>query len=448
MKTIMLTAMQSHAGKTVLTCALLQALKKRGLSVGAFKCGPDYIDPMFHREVLGVAGHNLDLFLQGDKRVKETFERYGGDIAVIEGAMGYYDGVAGTCEASAYALHQITGGAVILVLSRPAAALTCAAQVKGLKDFRADGGISAVIFQNCPKSLASYLTPVMEREAGLPVLGYLSPMEEAVLESRHLGLVTAGEIGAFRERVQKLGEVLEQTVDIEKLLALSEEKGGKAEGRGADREAAGALAEEGRCRIAVARDEAFCFCYEESLRALRCAGAEIVFFSPIRDTSLPDDIAGLYLCGGYPELYAEKLSRNEAMRRQIREAVQGGLPTIAECGGFMYLMQSLENEERKAYPMCAVLPGEAFKTGRLQRFGYQYLSSAKDSLLFRKGEKIPAHEFHYWDSTQNGCDLLSEKPGGRSWACGYATKTLYAAFPHLHLGGELPLARRFMEACR
>lgn len=438
MKRIMLTAMHSGAGKTVMTCALLAALKKRGLDVQAFKCGPDYIDPMFHSRVLGLASHNLDMFLQGGQGVKDTLCRQQGDIAVLEGAMGYYDGLAGTDKASAWEIAKATNTPAILVLRPKGSGLSLAAQVKGMQNFRPESGIQGLLLADCKGSLAEYLRPLLERETGLPVLGFLPPMEEARLESRHLGLLTAAEVEDLAGRAAALAAQLEQTADIDKLLALTAENGETA----AEQQPAASC-----CRIAVARDEAFCFAYTESLEALSGAGAELIFFSPLRDGMLPEAIDGLYLCGGYPELYAEALAGNESMRQSVYKAVAGGLPTVAECGGFLYLQQSLENENNEAFPMCGVLPGKGYRTGRLQRFGYQWLRAEQDSLLFRQGEQIPAHEFHYWDCTENGADLVSEKPGGRSWRCGYATETLYAAFPHIHLGGALPLAVRFVEAC-
>ena len=164
------------------------------------------------------------------------------------------------------------------------------------------------------------------------------------------------------------------------------------------------------------------------------------------DAALPD-ADGLYLPGGYPELHARALSENETMRRSILEAVGRGLPTVAECGGFLYLQQSLEDAEGHSFPQCGALPGHGFKTERLQRFGYLTLRAPLDSLLFRAGEKLPAHEFHYWDSTENGAALCAEKADGRTWRCGFATPSLYAAFPHLHFCGEKPLAERFVKAC-
>ena len=442
MKTIMIAAMHSGAGKTVTTCALLSALKQRGERMQAFKCGPDYIDPMFHEHILGVPSRNLDLFLQGVEGVGKTLSRMDADIAVIEGAMGFYDGLNNTTEASAWDLARLTGTPVVLVVNSKGSGLTLAAQVKGLMDFREQSGIAALVLANTSERRASSLAPVLERETDLPVLGFLPPMEEARFESRHLGLMTAGEIEDLTARLEKLGQAAEQYIDLDRLLILASTSHLRRLGEG-DRFSGGRGV---CCRIAAARDEAFCFLYADNLDALRDAGAELVFFSPLHDSELPN-ADGLYLPGGYPELYAEALSENHTMRQSIAAAVKGGLPTVAECGGFLYLGQSLEDAEGRAHPMCGVLPGCGFKTGRLQRFGYQTLTAPADSLLFRVGEHIPAHEFHYWDCTENGADLRSEKADGRSWACGFVSKSLYAAFPHLHFGGEIPMAKRFVKAC-
>ena len=214
MKTLMIAAMQSGAGKTVTTCALLAALKKRGLRLQAFKCGPDYIDPMFHERVLGVASRNLDLFLQGEAGVKRTLSRAGADFALIEGAMGYYDGLNNTDEASAFALARLTKTPAVLVVSPKGSGLTLAAQIRGLAGFRPDNGIAALILANCPEARAAALAPVLEKETGLPVAGFLPPMDEARFESRHLGLMTAAEIGNLEARLEKLGDTAEHCMDL------------------------------------------------------------------------------------------------------------------------------------------------------------------------------------------------------------------------------------------
>ena len=439
MKRIMIAAMQSGSGKTVVTCALLTALKKRGLDVRAFKCGPDYIDPMFHSQVLQVPSHNLDLFLQGREGIMGTLSRSGGQVNLLEGVMGFYDGVGGTDEASAWQVSRETGTPVVLALRPKGVGITLAAQVQGMLSFRPDSGIRGLLLADCTAGLAGYLRPVLEKETGLPVLGYLPPMAEAELESRHLGLLTAGEINDLTARFDKTAAVMEQTVDIDALLSLAADDAlpvGSSSAR-----------QTYSCRIAVAMDDAFCFYYADNLELLEACGAELVFFSPLRGDCFPRDADGLYLGGGYPELHGPELAANEDMRRSIAQAIRKGTPTVAECGGFLFLNQSLEDDTGQPWPMCGVTPGAGFKTNRLQRFGYQTLRADSDSLLLRRGEQVPAHEFHYWDSTDNGAALTACKPDGRSWACGYATETMFAAFPHLHFGGELPLAERFCAAC-
>ena len=459
MKAFMISAMQSGAGKTVMSCALMAALKRRGLQVQAFKSGPDYIDPMFHSRVLGVESRNLDLFLQGEAGIRRSFASRQGDVALVEGAMGYYDGLNGGTEASAWDLARILHLPTFLVLRPKGSGITLAAQVCGMRSFRPESRITGLLLCDCSGRRAEYFKEILERECGLPVLGYLPPMEEAHLESRHLGLLTAAEIEDFQLRFDRIAQQAERSIDLNRLLELSAEiepaAGYGRQGSIPEERVSSETVQPGtgsrdktrpRCRIAVARDEAFCFHYADNLDALRQAGAELVFFSPLHDTHLPE-AEGLWLCGGYPELHAKQLSENNRVRREIRERVLNGCPTVAECGGFLYLQESLEDPEGTAWPMCRALSGQGFKTGRLQRFGYLTLRAENGSLLFRAVERIPAHEFHYWDSTENGTDLAAEKADGRSWRCGRVSKTLYAGFPHLHFGGELPLAERFVKAC-
>ena len=346
----MLAAPSSGSGKTALACALLAALQKRGLAPCAFKCGPDYIDPMFHRSVLGVESHNLDLFLCGEDAARALYARHaaGHGAAVVEGVMGFYDGVGGvTARASAWHVARTLDLPVLLVLRPRGASLTLAAQVRGLLAFRQPSHIAGILLNDCSAMLARSLAPMLEQETGVPVLGYLPHMPEAAFGSRHLGLYTAAEIDGLAARIGALAAQLEQSVDMPRLLALCGRR--TADGAGRERKAP---ARKQAARIAVARDEAFCFAYAETLESLRDAGAELVFFSPVHDAALPGGAGGLYLPGGYPELYAGQLSQNAAMRRAVRRAVEAGLPTVAECGGFLYLGQSLEGEDGAVHPMA------------------------------------------------------------------------------------------------
>ena len=432
----MLAAMSSGSGKTVMTCGLLLALQRRGISAEGFKCGPDYIDPMFHRRVLGIPSRNLDLYLQGEAGVLQTLQKQRAEFALLEGAMGFYDGVNGTAKASAWQVAAVTNTPVLLLLRPRGSSLTLAAQVRGMQTFRQPSHLAGILLTDCKPMLYAHLKPILERETGLPVLGFLPPMEEAKLESRHLGLLTAAEVEDFSRRFWAVARQLEQTVDLSRLLSLA-----------APVTPAAPVAEPPAplCTIAVARDAAFCFYYEDNLDALRAAGAKLRFFSPLTDTALPK-ADGLYLGGGYPELYAKALSENTSLRESIRAAVTGGLPTVAECGGFLYLQRSLATPKGTPFPMAGVFSGEGVPTGRLQRFGYAALTAETDSLLLRRGETLPVHEFHYWDCTENGEAFEACKLSGKRWRCGEASPTLYAAFPHLHFGGTQPLAQRFAAA--
>lgn len=436
MRRLMIAAMSSGGGKTVLSCGILAALKRRGIGAEAFKCGPDYIDPMFHSRVLGVPSRNLDLFLQGEAGLRQTLARQQAQFGLLEGAMGFYDGVGGTDEASAWQVAHLTDTPVLLAVRPKGASLTLAAQIKGMQTFRPDSHLAGLFLTDCKPMLYAHLHPILERETGLPVLGYLPPMEEARLESRHLGLLTAGEIQNFHSRFEAVARQLEETADLERIVALGREVAQVSEA---------ILVRPPRVKIAVAWDNSFCFYYADNLDALREAGAELSFFSPLKDEVLPE-ADGLYLGGGYPELYLQQLSDNAAMRQQIRQAIQKGMPTLAECGGFLYLQQCLESTQGQRFQMVGALPGRGFSTSRLQRFGYLHLMGDRDSMLFRSGELVPVHEFHYWDCTDNGTDLQAQKPNGKSWRCGYVSPRLYAAFPHLHFGGEIPLAQRFVAA--
>ncbi len=440
----MVSALQSGAGKTVLACGLMRALQQRGMRVAGFKCGPDYLDPMFHRRVLGAPSDNLDLFLQGGARVHQTLARAQADVAIIEGAMGLYDGVAGTDESSAWQLAALERLPVVLAVRPRGASLTLAAQICGALGFRNPSQVVGVILTDCREALATYLRPIIERECGIAVLGFLPPMEEAVFESRHLGLVRADEVADLDERMNAIAAQLRRSVDLDALLALAPPWDGADAGPRSKPAWVGEKAKgQHRCRIGVARDEAFCFYYEAGLARLEECGATLVPFSPLRDAELPT-VDALYLGGGYPELHIRELAANAQLRAAVRDAVASGLPTVAECGGFLYLQQSLVNAAGEEQPMVGALPGRGYAAGRLVRFGYAHLRAESDSLLFRAGEAVPVHEFHHWESTENGADLTAEKPSGRSWRCCHATPTLYAGWPHLHFAGELPLAERFV----
>lgn len=442
---LLLGAPASGGGKTTLTCGLLKALVDRGEAPTAFKCGPDYIDPMFHSEVIGAHSRNLDLFLLGEDNVRALLWENGrqGSVALLEGAMGYYDGIAMSPEASAWDLAVRTQTPSVLVLDARGRALSAAALVKGFTSFRSPSQIQGVVLNRISPMLYPRLRDMLEYETGVKVYGFLPECPECMLESRHLGLVPAAEVAALREKLSQLAAQVEENVDIEGLLELARSA---PDLEVTEQPLVRPVA--GRPRIAVARDRAFCFYYADGLEQLERLGAELVEFSPLADPALPQETCGLYLGGGYPERYAKELAANTALLREIHDKILRGLPTVAECGGFLYLNRRLTDADgRYDWGMAGVVPGSARSMGRLNRFGYVTLTAQKDGLLCRAGETIPAHEFHYWDSDAPGAGFRADKPlSGRGWACGWHTPSLYAGFPHFHFRAVPDSARRFVQA--
>ena len=438
---IMIAAAGSGSGKTTVTCALLEALKTRGRRPTSAKCGPDYIDTMFHQSVIGAPSTNLDLFFFDGNTAKYLLSENGskGDITVIEGVMGYYDGLGiDSTESSSYHLAKVTETPVILVVNARGAALSVLATIKGFREFRSDSNIRGVILNNCTESTYASLKGAIEKEFGgdIRALGYMPKMADCSLESRHLGLVTAAEVEDLNAKLMKLRDQVMRSIDIDSVEAIASEAPelvyDEPEIRCFDN----------KVRIGVARDKAFCFYYEDSLGLLKKMGAELVDFSPLEDDFLPSDLDGLYLGGGYPELYAEKLSLKRSMRGAILRSVSSGMPTIAECGGFMYLTEAIND-----FPMVGALPGECSDKNRLMRFGYVTIRAEKDNMLMKKGHEIPAHEFHHWDCTENGSDFTATKKNGSTWKAATANENLYAGFPHFNFWADPSLAENYIEAC-
>lgn len=430
---VLIAGTNSGCGKTTVTCALLAALKKRKLSVSAFKCGPDYIDPMFHRKVIGIPSYNLDPFFCTGEQLKSSLARRGGEISVIEGVMGYYDGIGTDGHASTYELAKETETPVVLVVNAKGMYTSAGAIIRGFYGYKAESNVKGVIFNGVSPMMYDGLKKIAA-DAGVKALGFLPNDDSVSVGSRHLGLITAEEIDDIRAKMDRLGELAEKYLDLDGILSVA-----------ADAPALETVKElspaEKRARIAVAKDEAFCFMYEENIELLKEIGCEIEFFSPLHDKKLPENISGIWLPGGYPELYAEKLSENGEMLSAVRGAINSGVPTVAECGGFLYLHKTLDG-----LPMAGVIDADAFKTKKLQRFGYVTLTAQKDNLLCRAGEKINAHSFHYYESTDNGGDFLAEKPfSERSFGCVHAGETLYAGFPHIYLPANPSFAENFVS---
>lgn len=457
---IMLAAPKSGSGKTLLTCGLLEVLRRRGLNPIACKCGPDYIDPMFHRYVLGIPGRNLDSFFlpaEGVRKVLvDAVREEQAEIAVLEGVMGYYDGLGGTeTSASSWEIAEITDTPAILVLDCKGASLSAAAMASGFLHFRKKSHIAGVILNRVSSMYYERLAAAVEEASGLPVLGYLPESEEYRMESRHLGLFLPGEIDRLRERIGRLADQMEKSIAVERVLEVAgmlplrieNKEKEKAENESMEAESIAkfpACQEQkvtSRVRIGVARDEAFCFYYQENFCLLEQMGAELVYFSPLRDKKIPNRVDGLLFGGGYPENYARELAKNAAMRESIRRSIAAGMPFLAECGGFLYLHRTLEGSDGKHWEMAGVYPFDAYRTNRLRRFGYV-------RLLTSSGQEIHGHEFHYWESEDPGTDWEAVKPtGNRSWRCIHEKGGQIGGFPHLYYASCPDFLRKWLDVC-
>lgn len=470
---ILTAATGSGSGKTMFTCGLLHLLVQRGYNPCAFKCGPDYIDPSFHKRVLGVPSYNLDPFFTEEEVLRQLYEAHSmaHDISVLEGVMGYYDGLGFTDTASTYSVAKALDVPVLLLVDCKGMGHSVLATVEGFVKHRNPSRIAGVVFNRMAPSLYEKAAEAVYT-LGISPLGYLPENKELRLESRHLGLVMADEVENFKEKTDAIAGLIAKTVDVDGILRLA--KGGmsaRSEQLTAEKAWHVAFAERNKSyaglRIAVAQDEAFCFLYEDNLNFLREKGAEIVSFSPLHDREIPQNCHALYLSGGYPELYAGQLEQNAFMKKDIRDKIAAGMPCIAECGGFLYLHEQLEAQEwpednrKKAeeqsvterekhfHEMAGIIPARAVNRHRKGHFGYIEVTLQQDCLLGNQGDSFRAHEFHYWESTLERADLHVLKTGnGSTWTEGFCTETLYAGFPHLYFYGSPAVGESFLAAAR
>ena len=452
---IMIAGTGSGCGKTTVTCALMKAFTDAGERVVPFKCGPDYIDPMFHAHVTGQASSNLDSFFLDQKGLKGLMQErlQEGTLGIVEGVMGFFDGQGTGTHASSFEVACLTGTPVILVVDAKGMSLSLIALLEGFQNFAqkagGEGCIKGVILNRCKASTCAYLKPVIQEQTGFKVYGYLEENPRWSLESRHLGLITAQEVRDLDERIARLGSEARTSFDLEAIRrtasqapSLQEETlhsilesasvGGDAvldQGSISDR----------TLRLAVAKDAAFCFYYRENLKLLETLGVQLIYFSPLKE-HLPPEIDGLYLGGGYPELYAQELSQNQTLRKEIRQKCREGLPVLAECGGYLYLQEALEG-----FPMVGFLSGSARMTSRLGHFGYVFIQAEKGGLFGDKGFSFRGHEFHYSETSHEGGDLCVQKQDGRSWKDGIYTNTLYAAYPHLYFYSNIEAVTDFIR---
>lgn len=447
---VLIAATKSGNGKTTITCALLQALKERGIRTRAFKCGPDYIDPMFHKQIIGVPSRNLDTFFSGPEQIRELYQMNSketddrAEISVIEGVMGLYDGLGGIREeGSAYHLAEVLDIPIVLVLDAHGMGRSMIPLLFGFLKYDKSHLIRGVILNRTTPMFLQTIAPLIEQELKLPVLGCFPKTQKLVMPGRHLGLVMPDEIDDIRRQLHEAAVQLEKTVDIDRILAIADEAGNIDD---FSRKTAGKPCAD--LRLAVAQDEAFCFYYEDNLRMLRENGVTIVCFSPIHDEALPQNIDGILLGGGYPELHARALAANEKMRKAIRDSITAGMPSVAECGGFMYLHDTLVDKNGASFHMAGVLPAECKDTGKLVRFGYVEIEEKEASWL-PAGTNIRGHEFHYYDSSDNGMDCVAQKPvTGRNWTCIHSTPEHWWGYPHLYYPSNPEFVYHFVAQMR
>ncbi len=462
MSAFMVAGTHSGCGKTTVSLGIMAALARRGLRVAPFKAGPDFIDPGHHRLVTGRDSHNLDGWMMDRDSNRRIFRRYArnADTAVVEGVMGLYDGFSGREETGSSAqMAKWLGLPVLLVIDARSMARSAAAIALGFRGFDRELHIGGIILNR----VGSAAHGEMIREAiettvpDLPIMGYLSRQEDLEIPSRHLGLVTAGDLGPDAPHRDKLADWIEDGLDLDSLLRqtggyeLHEDMAGPGRPVHLPPRPRGAAGE--RVRIGIAQDEAFCFYYGENLRLLAEAGATLVPFSPLRDSHLPEGLHGMILGGGYPELYGEKLARNRGLLEEIRRFAGNGRPIYAECGGFMFLMHTIRDLAGRRHRMAGIFPLACQMEPRLQALGYREITTGEDCVLGPAGTTVRGHEFHYSNADLEDKRLRPiYKVSGRKGAIhtreGFVNGHVLGSYIHLHWGSNPAAAANFVECCR
>ncbi|WP_203362744.1 cobyrinate a,c-diamide synthase [Bacillus sp. REN10] len=446
---IMIAGTGSGAGKTTVTIGLMAAFKARGVSVQGFKCGPDYIDPTYHTAVTGRPSRNLDSWMTGRETVKEIYARgaKGAELSIIEGVMGYFDGKDPLKnDGSSADISEVLNCPVLLVVNCASMARSAAAIVKGFQAMAASGRIVGVIANRVgSESHFNIVKSAIEQECGIPVVGYLKKENDISIPERHLGLIPSVERGELAGFFEKLGQLVSDTVDIEAIWKLAEAPVIEPAERSMFTKV-----KESTVKIAVAKDAAFNFYYEENLELLQANGADIQFFSPLQDEPVPTGASALYLGGGFPEEFAALLASNEKAKQSIRQAIAAGLPTLAECGGFMYLTEAIEDTSGEVYPMVGVIPGVATMQKKLAALGYRELTGLAPNFLLAEGATARGHEFHYSKFMAKEPMKAAYETKGRfgTKEQGFVLPYVIAGYAHFHFASDTALARRFVEAAQ
>lgn len=446
---VVLAGTRSGVGKTTIATGIMGALARRGLRVQPFKCGPDYIDPSYHLMACGVPSRNLDTWLLPHATVLELYGRaaQSADVAVVEGVMGLYDGHANLTEQGSTAqVAKLLHSPVVLIASAARVARSVAAEVLGFQKFDPSVNIAGVILNGVgsPRHL-EFCKPPIEDATGLPVLGYMPRRDDLRVPERHLGLIPTVEGVVVEEWFDKLTAQVEETIDLDRLLEI----GVQADTPTVAPSAFPTEAQPRKARIAVAQDKAFNFYYQDSLDLLEAWGAELVPFSPLEDTGLPDGIGGIYIGGGFPELFARELAANVSMKQSFSNAHAEGRKIYAECGGLMYLGETLTDFDGKAHQMVGLIPAQSsMSKGRLT-LGYREVEALADGALLAEGARVRGHEFH-WSvadspaSSEQAAYAVRSQDGRIE---GFRNGSLWASYIHVHMGSRPEMARRFVGEC-
>ena len=439
----------SGVGKTTVALALIAALRGRGLTVQSFKCGPDFIDGGHHARACGRPSRNLDGWMLPPDVNLRIFNRgaQGADVAVVEGVMGLFDGVDGMSEAGSTAeIAKRLKLPVVLVVDASQMARSAAALVKGFETFDPKLRVAGVILNRVAgEAHFRLLREAIGSSCQAALLGYLPREERIRIPERYLGLFTASEDALPDRALTMLGDLAKTHIDLEQLLKSASDFTSQPE-------PPGAIDPPVRVRIGVARDRTFCFYYEDNFDALRAAGAEIVEFSPLADRGLPEGVDALYFGGGYPELYAEQLAGNREMLDAVRRFADQERPIYAECGGLMYLAQTIVGRDRKHFSMAGVLPLDVHMTERLVKFGYTEVQLTADCMVGQKGAKARGHSFHC--SNISGGEHVERvyhvrySLSRREEPEGLRERNVLASYIHLHFLSNAGLATRFVEHAR
>ena len=448
---VVIAGVRSGVGKTTIATGIMGALTRRGLSVQPFKAGPDYIDPSYHALACGVPSRNLDSWLLPHSTVLELFQRASGQrqVSVVEGVMGVFDGHSSLDEEGSTAqLAKLINAPVVLVADASKVARSVAAEILGYQLFDRGLNLAGVILNGVggPRHL-EFCKPQIEATTGLPVLGYLPRTEALVQPERHLGLIPTVEGTVARQWYDALIQQVEETIDVDRVLAIASGAGVGSPEQAA--ESFPAEPERKRAVIAVAKDRAFSFYYQDSLDLLEAWGAELAPFSPLEDEHLPDGVGGIYLGGGFPEMFAAELSENKPMRDAIRGAVERRVPVYAECGGLMYLGQSLADLEGKEHSMLGVVPAVSRMSDTRLTLGYREVEAASDGPLLRKGQRVRGHEFHWstLDQPPSAGQSVYRVVNQDNRMEGFQVGSVWASYIHIHLGSHPSLPRRFVDTC-